>query len=330
MSLRLNGSTSGYTEIDAPAVAGSNSIVLPNGNGSANQFLKNGSTAGTLGWSSMVEDGSGRLLVGTTSSIGPNSDQIQCHTSGGNNYGLGRFSASAGGPDINFYKSRSATIGTSALVQSGDTLGILTFAGADGVGYQSAASISAIVDGTPSAGGDMPGRLVFSTTADGASSPTERMRLENGGAVRIPGVYNNTTASAVNVHVASDGTLLRSTSSAKYKTDIETIQDSYADALLQCRPVWYRSTSSKDNPTWGWWGFIAEEVAEIDPRLVFWKTEESVAQEDGSLVTVPLDQPEPEGVQYDRFVPHLLNLIKRQQAAIESLEARIAALEVTP
>ena len=67
MTLRLNGSTSGYTEIDAPAVAGSNTLLLPTGAGSANQFLKNGSTAGSLGWSSLVEDSSGRLLVGTSS-----------------------------------------------------------------------------------------------------------------------------------------------------------------------------------------------------------------------------------------------------------------------
>lgn len=59
MTLRLAGSTSGYTEIDAPAVAGSNTILLPAGNGSANQFLKNGSTAGTLGWSSATENSSG-------------------------------------------------------------------------------------------------------------------------------------------------------------------------------------------------------------------------------------------------------------------------------
>ncbi len=44
MTLRLNGSTSGYTEIDAPAVAGSNTLVLPGGNGSAGQYLQtNGS-----------------------------------------------------------------------------------------------------------------------------------------------------------------------------------------------------------------------------------------------------------------------------------------------
>jgi len=49
MTLRLNGSTSGYTEIDAPAVAGNNTLVLPGGNGSAGQVLQtNGS--GTLSW----------------------------------------------------------------------------------------------------------------------------------------------------------------------------------------------------------------------------------------------------------------------------------------
>ena len=47
MTIRLNGSTSGYTEIDAPAVAGNNTLRLPTGNGSANQAL--------------VTDGSGAL-----------------------------------------------------------------------------------------------------------------------------------------------------------------------------------------------------------------------------------------------------------------------------
>ena len=49
MTLRLNGSTSGYVEIDAPATAGSNTLVLPTGNGSNGQYLQtNGS--GALSW----------------------------------------------------------------------------------------------------------------------------------------------------------------------------------------------------------------------------------------------------------------------------------------
>ena len=48
MTLKLNGSTSGYTAIDAPASAGSNTLTLPTSNGSANQYLKNSGTAGEL------------------------------------------------------------------------------------------------------------------------------------------------------------------------------------------------------------------------------------------------------------------------------------------
>ena len=59
--LRLNGSTSGNVSLDAPAVAGNNSIVLPTGNGSANQFLKNGATAGALAFGTTTEDASGNL-----------------------------------------------------------------------------------------------------------------------------------------------------------------------------------------------------------------------------------------------------------------------------
>jgi len=49
MTLRLNGSTSGYVEIDAPDEAGSNTLTLPNGNGTANYSLVNDGS-GNLSW----------------------------------------------------------------------------------------------------------------------------------------------------------------------------------------------------------------------------------------------------------------------------------------
>ena len=61
MSLRLNGSTSCYSEIDAPAIAGNNTLVLPTTNGAANQLLKNGSTPGVLEYSLTTLDSSGNL-----------------------------------------------------------------------------------------------------------------------------------------------------------------------------------------------------------------------------------------------------------------------------
>ena len=48
MTLRLKGSNTGDVSIAAPATAGNNTITLPTSNGSADQFLKNGSTAGSL------------------------------------------------------------------------------------------------------------------------------------------------------------------------------------------------------------------------------------------------------------------------------------------
>ena len=133
------------------------------------------------------------------------------------------------------------------------------------------------------------------------------------------------------MHVSSDGTFYRSTSSIKYKKDVETIEDSYSDALLNARPVWYRAKESDGtyDPTWGYYGFIAEEIAEIDPRLVLWKTHEIGTDENNNQTTTKLEEPVAEGVQYERFVPHLLNLIKRQQDTIANLEARVAALEAS-
>jgi hypothetical protein len=194
-----------------------------------------------------------------------------------------------------------------------------------GVGDAASSGIECYTDGQWGTN-DYPGRLVFSTTADGASSPTERMRLDRGGVLFNQGTFDTTTANGANMYVFSDGKFSRSTSSSKYKTQIEPIEDSYSDALLACRPVWYRSTCEADCPDHSYWGFIAEEVAQIDKRLVNWKTVDVSYDENGSVVKAPCD-PEPEGVAYDRFVPHLLNLIKRQKEQIEAMEARLTALE---
>ena len=84
------------------------------------------------------------------------------------------------GPALYLAKSASNTINTQAVVTSGTTLGSVMFSGDDGTNFVGAAKISAEVDGTPGTN-DMPGRLVFSTTVDGASNPNERMRIDNAG-----------------------------------------------------------------------------------------------------------------------------------------------------
>jgi len=91
-----------------------------------------------------------------------------------------------------FVKSRGATVGTNGIVSSGDISGMIRFYGDDGAAFIPLADIRANVDGTPGTN-DMPGRLVFSTTADGASSPTERMRIDSAGNVGIGGTASSDT-----------------------------------------------------------------------------------------------------------------------------------------
>ena len=64
MGLSLRGQTSGAVDINAPDVAGDNTITLPGGNGSANQFYKNSDTAGIITHSSMTESSSGVISIG--------------------------------------------------------------------------------------------------------------------------------------------------------------------------------------------------------------------------------------------------------------------------
>lgn len=157
------------------------------------------------------------------------------------------------------------------------------------------------------------GKLILGgTTANTAINYS----LVTSGRIQSDASYSNTTATAANLHITSAGLLVRSTSSARYKTNVETLEDSYADAVLNARPVYFNSIASDDtaHPDWSYWGFIAEEVAEIDPRLVHYSEDD-----DGNL--------QAEGVQYDRFVPHLINLVKRQKDQIADLTARIEALE---
>lgn len=100
----------------------------------------------------------------------------------------------------------------------------------------------------------------------------ERMRIGSGGEIYFQGV--GTTASAANAYLDNGSTpanqLLRSTSSLRYKTDVETLDHVKADAVLNLRPVWYRSKAEADRKDWSWYGLIAEEVAQVEPRLVHW------------------------------------------------------------
>ena len=133
-----------------------------------------------------VIDASGKVIVGNTTTLpSPVGYPLQVVGSGSMGMTLSRFDANVTAPIAAFAKSRNATAGVfGTIVNSGDALGDLRFYGDDGVTAIEAARISAAVDGTPGTN-DMPGRLVFSTTADGGTVPTEAMRIGSAQTVSI-------------------------------------------------------------------------------------------------------------------------------------------------
>lgn len=148
-----------------------------------------------------VINATGAVVIGATTALAltisgtPQLSQGGITTAPATN-AFSRWDASATGFDMQFGKSRSGTVGTYGIVSSGDSAGQLQFFGDDGTAFVSLATIAAFVDGTPGVG-DMPGRLVFSTTADGASTVTERVRITSTGAVAFNGASNYGTSGQV-------------------------------------------------------------------------------------------------------------------------------------
>lgn len=138
--------------------------------------------------SPFVINNSGKVVIGYTepltsriaaTSITPASQIVAASFA---NASLGQFGFNAT-PYHVFSRSGTSTTPTNTIVTSGDVLGSIDFCGADGTNYVNSSRIRAEVDGTPGTD-DMPGRLLFYTTADGSLTPTERTRIDSAGRLR--------------------------------------------------------------------------------------------------------------------------------------------------
>jgi hypothetical protein len=157
------------------------------------QFHTN--TAGVTPVEKVRIDSSGRLLVGTSTARSnffntTVSSVFQIEGASSSINDASRFCShifgnnDIAGPSVVLGKHRSNSVGGNTAVQSGDQLGGISFQGSDGTEFVPSALIIGEVDGTPGAD-DMPGRLVFSVTADGAASPTEALRISNDRSITV-------------------------------------------------------------------------------------------------------------------------------------------------
>jgi len=202
------GTTSPNTTIDVNGTGrfrlnGPNQLVISTEGGNPYIFSEQNAPLhfGTNSQIRATIDSSGRLLVGTSSaSTGTIAQYSKLQI-------LGNTSSSASGAQLNLGRNE-----TSVNVANNELLGGIHFTDNQAGEY---AFIEGRADGTPGVG-DYPGRLVFSTTAAGASSPTERMRIKNDGTINFSNVavYADNTAAlagglvAGDVYRKSDGTLM--------------------------------------------------------------------------------------------------------------------------
>lgn len=300
------------TSITAPAVFGGtavgSSLVLQSTSGAGTtDFIdmlvgNNGATRG------LRVVNSGQVVLGNTAAVSTNKLEV----SGAADAGMffGRYQNVAGGAGISLIHSRNATVGSHTIVQSGDSLGNILWYGSDGTQNVQGAGIQAIVDGTPGTN-DMPTRLSFQVTPDAGSASVEAQRIGNAGTVYFPLV--GTTASAANAFLDSGSTpvnqLLRSTSSMIYKTAIRDLTTRDVDVVMNLHPFTYSSLAKADDPDRRHFGFAAEEVAELDPRLVNYLGDK------------------PDGVQYERIIVPMVAVIQKLKAANDNLVKRVDALE---
>jgi hypothetical protein len=127
-------------------------------------------------------DTSGRLLVGTSSTF-DQSARLQVIADTGTSVAANFYSYGADNSQFVIGAARG-TVASPTTLNSNDTIGGVYFRGHDGTSFKTGAQIQAQIDGiTPSS--DLPSRLVFSTTADGASSPTERLRIDSSGRLLV-------------------------------------------------------------------------------------------------------------------------------------------------
>lgn len=363
MAITLNGS-SGISGVNGsattPALQGADSntgIVF----GTDTVQVSTGGSART------TVDSSGRLLVGgTTARTNWNDGSLEPKiiiegASDDDNHSFcivansGTSNSSSRGASLVLARTKGTSVGSNTAVASDDLIGKVEFKGGDGTNFTTAADIKAFVDGTPGTD-DMPGRLVFSTTADGASSPTERMRITNDGSMRFgqttsdqPGSGNTTTGIAMvpdgrlflsaggtfsQFNRNSDGTLVNITRSSSTvgsigvsssATSFNTSSDyrlkenvvALDGAITRVKQLLPKRFNFIVDADTTVDGFLAHEAQTVVPEAVTGTHNEV----DGD------NNPVYQGIDQSKLVPLLTAALQEAIGKIEALETKVAALE---
>jgi len=347
------GATATIQSISGTDAGGSNA-----NNDSGLQFIVTNGGSATEN-TAMTINTSGRVLVGTStardnflnaSGTYVPQFQIEGTTFNGSSMSLVRNANSASDNYLIFGKTRGTTVGSNTVVASNDGVGGISFQGADGSELVEAAVIKAEIDGTPGAN-DMPGRLVFLTTADGASSPTTRMIIKNNGNIligtttaigalidceswgfniKVGQIWNHTTsipsggaaevigfsyqgATVGKISITTTATTYSTSSDYRLKENVIAITNGIT-RLQQLKPSRFNFIA---DPAQTFDGFIAHEVQTVVPEAITGEKDE--VDDDGN--------PQYQGIDQSKLVPLLTAALQEAIGRIETLESEVAALK---
>ena len=125
----------------------------------------------------------------------------------------------------------------------------------------------------------------------------------------MAGISGATVAGGIGVIVDSSGHLGTSTSSARYKEAMQSM-DNASEAILSLRPVTFRYNKALDPKGIPQFGLVAEDVEKVNPDLV-------VRDKEGK----------PYSVRYDQVNAMLLNEFLKEHRQVEAQARKMDAQE---
>jgi hypothetical protein len=278
--------------------------------GSINGTNIGASTAGTGGFSNLSYTGT---LTGSTGVL---------------NIGNGQIYKDANG---------NVGIGTNSLIDFGVDYKTVEVAGGIDGSYYVASSRTVRLDVGAEGAGSGEGYVGTGTNHSLGlfTNGTRRLSITEAGDIISSTLYENVSSGGRDVQIASNGTLYAVSSSLKYKTNVEDLDYALVDnAISNLRPVYYRDKEPKGDVKEGWshLGLIAEEAAEVEPRIVHYKTTEVTFVDNNESknkerVETKLETPVPEGIDYARLSILCLAELQKQREIIADLKSRIEVLE---
>jgi hypothetical protein len=327
----------GYREVSGGTKYGNTSIrTTYNISSNASDMLFYTAVSGTNTAERLRIDSSGNVGIGTTNPSGFFSDSYLVVGDG------------TGTPTSTIYGSSS---GTSYLLFADGTTGAAAYAG--GLEYSHASNfLGFFANGASRMRIDSSGNLLVgktelvATTAGHVFYPSGEANhtLASGPALKMYrtgsdgqiAVFHKVSTEVGSISVTASATTYNTSSDYRLKED-DVPMTGATERVKALRPInfaWKVDGSRVD-------GFLAHEVQEIVPEAITgtkdamrdeeYEVTPAVLDDDGNVVTEAVmgtrEVPEYQGIDQSKLVPLLTKAIQEQQTIIESLEARITALE---